>query len=388
MKGKDSLTNIVKDLLQKGYEGTYWDYKEDYTDCAEDKLMDIICMANNIDGRDAYLIYGASDTGKVRGIENTKYARYTSKSLTEFLRTKPFAGEYVPHVTVEVVNIENHQLDIVIIHKSRFVPFYLREDFGNNPQLNKRLRAGAIYVRVNDVNTPRNSTARFEHTELLWRRRFGIDLKPYEKMLLMLDKPSDWMAVRWDIDKRSYNVFNPEYQIIIEDSNCGYETLRFFYDDETMHYAPLKLMYLNTVLYETEIWFMDMGRCLIPKPESNVMIKEHIRYYYFERDSVNGKLLPIFAYEKFICNNRSGLQMPVLLFENFSEREEYEDWVRNNIMLKDNIIKEIQDNAIFQHIQYKECRDGQPEFGILEIAVSFAFYKKWKERSSFCHGTF
>lgn len=27
------INRIVQDLLQRGYEGTYWDYKEDYTDC-------------------------------------------------------------------------------------------------------------------------------------------------------------------------------------------------------------------------------------------------------------------------------------------------------------------------------------------------------------------
>ena len=70
------INRIVQDLLQRGYEGTYWDYKEDYTDCKEDKLIDIICMANNIDGRDAYLIYGANDDGIVTGIENTTYTRY------------------------------------------------------------------------------------------------------------------------------------------------------------------------------------------------------------------------------------------------------------------------------------------------------------------------
>lgn len=74
------INRIVQDLLQRGYEGTYWDYKEDYTDCKEDKLIDIICMANNIDGRDAYLIYGANDDGIVTGIENTTYTRYTTKS--------------------------------------------------------------------------------------------------------------------------------------------------------------------------------------------------------------------------------------------------------------------------------------------------------------------
>lgn len=51
MRSED-LKEIIKELLDKGYEGTYWDYKEDYTDCKEDKLIDIICMANNIEGRE------------------------------------------------------------------------------------------------------------------------------------------------------------------------------------------------------------------------------------------------------------------------------------------------------------------------------------------------
>lgn len=94
MRSED-LKEIIKELLDKGYEGTYWDYKEDYTDCKEDKLIDIICMANNIEGHDAYLIYGVDDNGNVKGIEKTTYSRYTTKSVTEFLRSKPFAGGYV-----------------------------------------------------------------------------------------------------------------------------------------------------------------------------------------------------------------------------------------------------------------------------------------------------
>lgn len=85
--------------MDKGYEGAYWDYKEDYTDCKEDKLIDIICMANNIEGHDAYLIYGVDDNGNVKGIEKTTYSRYTTKSVTEFLRSKPFAGGYVPNLS-------------------------------------------------------------------------------------------------------------------------------------------------------------------------------------------------------------------------------------------------------------------------------------------------
>lgn len=36
---------------------------------------------------------------------------------------------------------------------------------------------------MNDINTPRNQTASYEHTEYLWRRRFGMDMTPSEKFL-------------------------------------------------------------------------------------------------------------------------------------------------------------------------------------------------------------
>lgn len=72
---------------------------------------------NNIEGRDAYLIYGADDNGIVKGIETTKEPRYTTKMVTEFLRTKPFAGQYVPKVSVQVLKIDGHELDVLTIHR-------------------------------------------------------------------------------------------------------------------------------------------------------------------------------------------------------------------------------------------------------------------------------
>ena len=57
----DNLKKEIEDLIALGYEGGYWDYKEDYSVIEEDKLIDIICMANNLCDRDVYIIYGVSD---------------------------------------------------------------------------------------------------------------------------------------------------------------------------------------------------------------------------------------------------------------------------------------------------------------------------------------
>ena len=149
------------------------------------------------------------------------------------------------------------------------------------------------------------------------------------------------------------------------------------YDDERMLYAPLELRYLTTTLYETELWYMDMGRCLIPKPEKKYMIEQGLFYYYIELESLSGKLLPLFAYGKKQCNNRSGQQMPVLIFETEETRLSFEKWVKENIELKNSYSEEMKKSAIFQHIKDKESKDGSPVCGVLEVAISFKYYKTW-----------
>ncbi len=374
---QSELENIIKELLSKGYEGGYWDYKEDYTSCKEDKLIDIICMANNIEGRDAYLIYGADDNGIVKGIETTTEPRYTTKMVTDFLRTKPFAGQYVPKVSVQVLKIDGHELDILIVHNTRNTPYYLTDKFNPSHDNKKMLLPGAVYTRINDINTPRIQTASFEHTEYLWRRRFGIDMTPSEKLLRLLDNPEDWSETRWDIDRYSYNIYNPEYQINVLDSQDTSETISYFYDDERMLYAPLKLNYLTTTLYETELWYMDMGRCLIPKPEHKYDVEHGLYYYYIEKDSLNGKLLPLFAYGKSQCCDRSGREVPVMIFENREMRADFENWMKNNLSLKGKYVDDLENNAIFQHIKGKEEKNGKLTCDVLKVAVAFKFYKNW-----------
>ena len=149
-----------------------------------------------------------------------------------------------------------------------------------------------------------------------------------------------------------------------------------------MLYAPLHLKYLTTTLYETELWYMDMGRCLIPKPEIRYKIENGLFYYYIEKDSLSGKLLPFFAYGKYQCNNRSGQQIPVLIFDNSQERFEFEDWFSQNENLRDNIEKEILQNAIFQHIRAKEEKIGKSQCGVLELAIAFAYYKNWQKTNN------
>lgn len=377
MESNQVLFGIVKDLLTKGYEGGYWDYKSDYPATNEDKLHDIICMANNLENRDAYLIYGVNDDGSVCGIEHSN-KRYTTADLIKFLRSKPFAGGFIPQVQLYTLEIEKHEIDVLIILRGDHTPYYLQDDFGKDPQIKNRIRAGAIYTRTADMNTPKDKTASIEHTEYLWRKHFGYDLRPAQRFELLLDDYTGWSETDWDTCREKYHMDYPEYRIVAGESKDGRETISYFYDDESMPWAELTFEYFSTVLYRTELWYMDLGRCIIPKPCWRYILGKGL-YYYFLKDSINGKLLGLFTMGRYRCNNRSGIPMPILIFENEQERYVFEEWFLSvDKDLVEEINKKIDEDAIMQHIMEKEKRDGIPELGVKAVACSYALYQRWK----------
>lgn len=370
---------IIEELLHRGYEGGYWDYKSDYPDTAEEKLHDIICMANNLEDRDAYLIYGANDDGTVCGIENTQKGRYKSADIIKFLRDKPFAGGYVPQVEVRTLQMEQHEIDVLVIFRGIHTPYYLQEEFGKCHKLNDRIRPGAIYTRTADINTPREKTANVEHTEYLWRKRFGYDMQPFKRFEILLDDIYGWSDANWDSCRQKYHCEYPEFRIIVGETSDGYSPISYFYDDERMLYAVLKLDYLSTTLYETELWYMDLGRCIIPKPEQRYLIEKGVFYYYYVKNTVNGKLLGLLSKGGFVCTNRSGQEMPFMIFENDREKNAFEEWILNvESSLIESLKEKIKADAIMEHILTKEAVQGRSVAGVMEIAVSYALYQRWR----------
>lgn len=65
------LQEEISQLIALRAEGGYWDFKEKWTDKKVDLLHDIICMANNQVGHDAYIIFGVSDSQSKDGVKST-----------------------------------------------------------------------------------------------------------------------------------------------------------------------------------------------------------------------------------------------------------------------------------------------------------------------------
>lgn len=375
----DKLTKEIEDLIALGYEGGYWDYKEDYSALEEDKLIDIICMANNLCDRDAYIIYGVSDDGKVTGIENTKQPRMKTADLIKFLRSKKFSGDNIPTVEIKTLNIDNHEVDVLIVFKSNNTPFFLSEEYCNPSRRSKMIRAGAIYTRTDDINTPRESTANIRITEYLWKKRFGYDMKPHDRYIKLLEDCAGWSETNWDTVRYQYYLEHPEYKISVSESKAGYETLRFFYDDHTMFFADMHLDYYGTTLYETEMWYMDCGRCILPRPQYKSIGMEY-QYLYFVQNSLDGKILNLITNGKGRCQDRNGLPVPVLIFRDEIERQAFEEYF---ISVEKGAIKDsLKEDAILQHrlnCEEKELNGKSMYCGVLEYAIVYEIYKQWRK---------
>ena len=143
------------ELLHLGVEGEYWDFKEkpyffegqsdkDKNKKKGDVLHDIICMANNLSNRDAFIIMGIQDKPvKITGAKQFSN-KWTQESYQDFLQNLTWAGDMIP--IVEFRTIHNGELDVLIIKKSNRVPFYITK------KCNK-VRENQIYVRKGSKNT-------------------------------------------------------------------------------------------------------------------------------------------------------------------------------------------------------------------------------------------
>src|SRR5699024_2395298 len=125
-------------------------------------LHDIICMANNLESRDAYIIIGVDEGNNFTTVDISKDEnRKNTQKITDFLKDKKFAGGIRPQIYVKSVCIQSSQLDVIVIKNSYHTPFYLTKRY-------KQVNPNNIYTRVADTNTPVNNSADTQHVEYLW----------------------------------------------------------------------------------------------------------------------------------------------------------------------------------------------------------------------------
>lgn len=349
------LIDEIQSLIKLKTEGDYWDFKEMWHSNKASLLHDIICMANNQVGRNAYIIIGVSDSKspdgvKVKGVPDA--GRKDQQHLIDFLRKKKFSGDVRPSVCLQTLEIPddtgtNQQVDVIIIRDSAKTPYFLIENFRDK---DKEIRAGYIYTRIGDTNTAIDSFADLDKIEYLWRKRFGIDVSVNDKLLRLLDEPDDWIGDLNNGDCKYYRLY-PEFQIHINDiedqsqflNNSIMRNIADNHCDKEFFVSEVVITYHSTILYRENVLFLDGFRYLIPFPSSHTVYmknsydrNKNLTYVYLNMESVPGKLFKCFA-----CANKNWYGqkwnlapgVAFLLFEDNSDKEQFDAFVRGRFQV-------------------------------------------------------
>lgn len=341
------LIDEIEELIMMHQEGSYWDFKREWYDDSKDGdlLIDIICMANNLVDRDAYIIIGVNEECDYAIHDVSQDAnRRNTQMLTDFIRGKKFAGDFRPVVTVEQVHLDGGLVDVIVVHNSINTPYYLKEKY-------KGIFANNIYVRLQDSNTPVDKSADFHHAEYLWKKRFGMLLSPIEKVKLYLKHPEHWANSPSSEDKKYYK-YAPEFTIDHtyepEDDRTGYEYYLFAQTDSRPHWSEIRICYHQTVLAELGGVILDGGRYFTATPDRDgISLTEYHNWDVPYRYMVKGRLNHL-VHEFYYVDDgdearhsHNEYEGCILIFEDEKEHQRFRIYVRENWYRKDAFANDI-----------------------------------------------
>ncbi|MGI5949967.1 AlbA family DNA-binding domain-containing protein [Peptoniphilus sp.] len=353
----------ILELINLGQEGGYWDFKKEWykpdNKGKQDLLHDIICMANNLENRDAYLIIGVDEENDYVIFNVTdNEGRKNTQMLVDFLKDKKFIGGIRPTVYVKSFRIYSKTIDVVVVKNDKNTPYYLTNNF-------QGIRANNIYTRIQDVNTAIDQSADLDKVEYLWKKRFGLTSSPLERLELYLEDYSNWIDGPNGEMQKYYKYF-PEFTIDYmpaKDGRDGYEYYLFSQTDSTPHWYDIQFKYHQTLLKELLGVSLDGGRYFTPCPDIAGITLDKTKKYnwdfsyrYFAKGTFKYKLNEFFYLQESFSEEYSRMEFfeVVLLFESENERMEFEQFVRRNWNKRDMYLNNVYMPHISNLPNYKE----------------------------------
>ena len=107
-----NLESTIMNLIKSNKEGVYYDFKRQWLKNL-DLLKSIVSLANCKHDGDRYLIIGideSNDNFKVNGLENSK--RKTQAELQDLLDNYSFAGDNIPDIQLETLNLKDSNVTV------------------------------------------------------------------------------------------------------------------------------------------------------------------------------------------------------------------------------------------------------------------------------------
>lgn len=340
------IAKLISLFRSQGKEGEFWDFKQEWHKNIEDLIKDIICFANTVHDENCYLIFGVADDLSIKGM---KGARRKQADILDAISNLVFAGDNLPHISVETVIYEETDLDVLVIYDTYRTPIFLKKPYG-------KMKQGCIYARVGDRNTPDNGNAEIEVIENLWRKRLGLTKAPLEYIFDALGNKLEWAVS----ENGYYHIYKPEYtieRIDEDDYEIGRGADEFYsysQTDESTSYYTLDVIAKGTTLERYQIVNLDSGRLSVPVPEWGfVYFDQHhsdsVGYKYYVQGSHTEQLMR-FMYDPENGDQRWAfrkLERVLLFFTSDKERDCFEEYVDYN---KSELKKRVEKSDAFDYI--------------------------------------
>jgi hypothetical protein len=306
----DGLNRFIDRHLK---EEQFFDYKEEWHKNKADLSRDILCLSNAAYQGDRYLIFGVSDNGEKIGVKNTDSNRRKDHNFYNWFHLLPLNNP----LTIQLYIIEdkenNLEFDIIQISDSNHKPFFLLEDYQDSKTV---VRAGVVYTRNGNTNTPHNGSAHESDIEKMWRNRFGIDLSVLERFKLLLQEKGGW-DIRWDASGSYHHKVFPEFQIRenFEDINnyvCHKDEwargcIGYHYDESSNGTSEKGLYYHQTAIARVLLCHFDGSKKTIVAPQYEPMGSGRF-YFYYENDI--GHSYQTFLNNKYNKDDSRGIRRP------------------------------------------------------------------------------
>ncbi|QTJ55227.1 AlbA family DNA-binding domain-containing protein [Dolosigranulum pigrum] len=350
---RQELIELLFTCLETKRENDFLDMKLKWHERIDDLIKDIICFSNTVHDRDCYIFFGINDDFEIIGLNDTEKTKQAD--IVDTMSILHFSGSERPSFEVNTISVNDKEIDVLVIFNNNKTPIFLEKPYG-------KMKAGCIYSREKDRNTPDNGNATFSQIEALWRKRFGL-IK--SKKDFLLNNKNDWNEIYPEF--YSYAMNNP-----------------------STSYYQIELMYNSNKLDNFQGVYLDSGRLFIPTARW-VFIKDKMHpietvcsYKYYIENSEEFKLLKFF-YDPTNHEQKyafSKILEIFLVFESVNEQVNFENYVKDNAEYLDKVY------SAQKQYGYLEAPKGSPNYLKLEKyreALRYArslklMLEKWREK--------
>lgn len=391
------LSKKIIELVNLKKEGKTWDFKEKWYTSKALLLHDILNMANNETSKDSFIIIGVDENDDF-SLVNVKDDpnRYNQNRLNNLLHSPKikFAGDNIPIIKLETVNIYDCYIDVIIIKSTDNVPYYLVDNYvektldNNGKKLEIIVHSSHIYIRRNDSNTPIDKCATVNEIERLWRKRFGIDLSVHEKFMKILSNKNEWEYYN-DVYFHKY-IPDFTFEILDKNDNNTYLPAPYSYEqyDKNQNTHILEVFFRNIKIDEYRVDYLDGSRLLYVYPnteyisDSQNFNREVYSYLYFVKDDVRSKINNLFldftnSDHRYIFNI---IKEYVIFFDSIEQKNVYNQYLVKNLntILKES--KKIAKDYSFIEVNKNLIKEKVIEDICQKKIITYIYNNNFKEK--------